>query len=232
MAARPRGWLLQIRTRSLLLAKNPRLHRHRAQRLRRPRRQLRHSYIYSDFDADSNFNSYSNACGFTYNDTHTYADDAETYTDSAVSSYPGATFVAFIPLLGREHQADWPLRLPQKRSAFSSACTTNGSTVAAMSVSNRDCSSGLVLPPWQLYRLFKTVRSADLIDSTCSLTFCRPAVSASICFSICSTLRCSFRNSLSSIALIALYRTLSICPVPLRTARFGSTWATSSAISP
>src|SRR5437588_7418548 len=52
-----------------------------------------------------------------------------------------------------------------------------------------------------LYLLFKTTCGAGLLDSSWALTFCRPAVSASICFSNRSTLRCSFRNSLSNIAL-------------------------------
>jgi len=59
----------------------------------------------------------------------------------------------------------------------------------------------------QRHRSFKTVSGAGLFSSSCALTFCRPAVSASICFckramvAPCScTVLCSLRNSLSSIA--------------------------------
>jgi len=58
-----------------------------------------------------------------------------------------------------------------------------------------------------LYRLFGTVCCAGLFSSSWALTFCKPAVSASICF-CCSTtvvfnsciVRCSLRNSFSNAA--------------------------------
>src|SRR5881396_2902460 len=66
----------------------------------------------------------------------------------------------------------------------------------------------------QLYGLPTSVCCAPLLASTCALTFCNPAVSASICFCCCETLAwksffksstflCSFRNSLSNIAFTA-----------------------------
>ena len=66
----------------------------------------------------------------------------------------------------------------------------------------------------QLYGLPTSVCCAPLLASTCALTFCNPAVSASICFCCCetvawksffksSTFLCSFRNSLSNIAFTA-----------------------------
>src|SRR4029077_10951150 len=55
--------------------------------------------------------------------------------------------------------------------------------------------------------VFETGCGAALITSSCALTFCRPAVSTSICFcwramiAPCSSiLRCALRNSLSNIA--------------------------------
>ena len=54
----------------------------------------------------------------------------------------------------------------------------------------------------QLYGLLATIRAAELLISICALTFCRPTVSFSTCFSNSCTLRCSLRNSLSNIALI------------------------------
>jgi len=52
-----------------------------------------------------------------------------------------------------------------------------------------------------IYRLFKTVCGMDLLTSSCALTFCSPAVSASICFCCwttvvfnSSTTRCCFSS--------------------------------------
>ena len=62
----------------------------------------------------------------------------------------------------------------------------------------------------RFYWLFSTVCGAGLLTSSCALTFCRPAVNASICFcwramvAPCScTTRCSLRNSFSNIAFTA-----------------------------
>jgi hypothetical protein len=72
-----------------------------------------------------------------------------------------------------------------------------------------------IAAPANLYGLFRTVCAAGLFSSSCALTFCRPAASASICFCCCAivvfnscTVRCSLRNSLSNIAFTCSYRTL------------------------
>src|SRR5262249_32779722 len=47
-----------------------------------------------------------------------------------------------------------------------------------------------------IYRLFSTVCGAALLTSSCALTFCSPALSASICFWCCAAVACrSFFNS-------------------------------------
>ncbi len=61
------------------------------------------------------------------------------------------------------------------------------------------------------YCSLTTICGAGRLIPTCAVTFCKPAVSASICFCCsassdsksfvsCSTFRCSLRNSLSNIA--------------------------------
>ena len=65
-----------------------------------------------------------------------------------------------------------------------------------------------------VYWLFRTVCGADLLTSSCARSFCRSAVTASICFckramiASCSSIRrCALRNSLSNIAFTASERT-------------------------
>src|SRR5206468_7851477 len=91
-----------------------------------------------------------------------------------------------------------------------------------------------LVPPYGGTNLLASSPPRDgLAAASCALTFCKPAVSASICFcwrAIISCwsrmLRCALRNSLSNIAFTASYRTAWSLPSRSRLTRSGPTFST------